>query len=173
MHFNHFILTTHLHVHSLIGDMPFASHLGQRREGQEIWNSNKLSHLPQAPNKDRTEAALPLVPKPHPALAPLCNASHQRIPCVGSGEERAGMLKGYANDQDSHTRLRVHTEFVTKITLISWLQKRAGILCVWNYGGEAEYDQTPPNQGLSLVCLLIPRRCEATGYRDIMWTAGF
>lgn len=125
------------------------------------------------PIKTGAEAALPLVLKPHPALAPLYNATHQRIPCIGSGKERTGMLKGYVNDQDSHTCLRVHTEFVTKIAFISWLQKRAGIRCVWNYGGVAEYDQTPPNHRLSSVCDLIPRRCEATRYRNIMWTAGF
>lgn len=100
----------------------------------------------------------PLVLTSHPALAPLCNATHQRGPCVGSGEEKTGMLKGYVNDQDPHSRLRVHPEFVTKITFITCLQERAGISCVWNYGGEAEYDQTPPNQGLFSVCVWIPRR---------------
>lgn len=47
--FNHFILTTHLHVHSLIGDMPLASHLDQRREGQENWNSNKFESFASGP----------------------------------------------------------------------------------------------------------------------------
>lgn len=98
---NHFILTTNLHVRSLIGNMSLASHFDPRREDKKTETQINLSHLPQAPSKDRTEAAHSLVLTSHP----LCNATRQRGPCVWSREERTGMLRGYVNDQGPHSCL--------------------------------------------------------------------